>query len=63
MNSSDNAHFVGEGLSEEAKDQYRQSHVVPLINNTHMPHTFTENLPGGVCVRCGAEYPNRENCP
>jgi hypothetical protein len=36
---------------------------VPWIGNTIMPHPWDVAAPGGVCRRCGADWPTRDNCP
>lgn len=35
---------------------------VPILNGGYVPHSWTALEPGGVCKRCGADYPTRESC-
>lgn len=35
----------------------------PLIGNVIMPHVWNSESPGGICRRCGADYPTTDSCP
>lgn len=53
------------GLEEALGGEFTERQVsVPMIDNLVMQHTWDrEEKPGSRCLRCGVEYPNRENCP
>ena len=51
------------GLRNELASTVGHVASVPMINNLHMAHGWTEEGPGGVCRRCGAEWPEKDSCP
>lgn len=46
-------------VQDEQTRGVSHAEVVPLIDNLITPHVWKD----GVCLRCGAEFGNKDSCP